>query len=1029
MQEGETVNVLKLFPLGDHFMGSVDFDSKSSNAKSNLQTIVILDKSGSMGNNVKKMINEVLPKFFKNLAYEPKQLLNLILFDDKAALFRMWVHELTTTRKKCGGVTMMAPAIHELKKLFETFDSDVPVRLLTLSDGEVFDPQEVEIAGAKLAKVLLKSNFTVNSQAVRLFTSNSQPDTTALCSVLRFNNLTRSSLVDISAHLSSDLIAEQMAELFISDGLSSAVNLTADSNVFMKLPWEDETTTSLSISKENNLFWLNAIPGSVKIGDKPVEIAMQEPLTLAKFHALLEKKLLFIVDYLKVLKVVGSDEANGIIRRAFAYIEEKEIFLADKLACEGLLDPKKLRDRVRILMKASAKQKKITNILATIANDNKVRQLNSAQKADYLRETVVTKASRGLARRAAKEGFDFDEIAQKEVAAMAKHFHEIEGIDDSALSVSFFSQDTTLGGIKALVDIVKEGSVEFFDVNDILQLLNIVGVACSGPIGDFPDPMTWRLNEIFLGCYISLSDILVAFNQSKGETLLVPAIGKEITNVIPIFDDPRIGNFLRKYAPSLLEYTFSVGMRRMIAEVPMTIGYTIASGIIKMVQELNENKSTLHVEVFEQLVTTFDSFVGRYFDHITPLLKETENAKTSFYLAGNGVSNLISPIYRMFRESNHERIKLIPDILRTLFSHEVWQIIRRAYKGKEDCEAIARSMLNKLIGIDFEKHKTSTKELFEKEPLLSDIKFYDQPAINSVHLTELCDKINQVEYLALMPKYLEAVAQKKSEMIKNMPPVTGQVVLDTLNIDYSYKLFLFLNIFQALYYTTSASRIDLNKEVMKIVDLKDQKRAKKTIRQYIRRQFESLYLSDLAAKQKQEQEIMGEVLVDTILSSITYDDLVTAWRHGVERNEVTYKIKNSSSTGFNSLCSKLSDSSVEVPLRKSVFKILLLGVDEEFQPVWNNGGVCFLPDMKQFRNEFLMFFSESDWNEIMREYKARQRHIYREKTNRHGHGNGKPSFWAMGYKSIKEFQDSVTKNEFEKYCEEHLTCCGVHHML
>lgn len=158
---------------------------------------------------------------------------------------------------------------------------------------------------------------------------------------------------------------------------------------------------------------------------------------------------------------------------------------------------------------------------------------------------------------------------------MAAHFDEISDIDDKQHTVSFYSQATTLEGIRTLVDFTKDKSFSNFDANEILQIINIVGVACIGPIGDFPDASTWPITEIHAGCFVSVADIITAYIQAGNDgdkSLMAPGIDKKITNVIPVFDDPRIGIFLKTYAPSLVEFSSSIGMRRVIADVPMTFG-------------------------------------------------------------------------------------------------------------------------------------------------------------------------------------------------------------------------------------------------------------------------------------------------------------------------------------------------------------------------------------------------------------------------------------------------------------------------
>jgi hypothetical protein len=61
----------------------------------------------------------------------------------------------------------------------------------------------------------------------------------------------------------------------------------------------------------------------------------------------------------------------------------------------------------------------------------------------------------------------------------------------------------------------------------------------------------------------------------------------------------------------------------------------------------------------------------------------------------------------------------------------------------------------------------------------------------------------------------------------------------------------------------------------------------------------------------------------------------------------------------------------------------------------------------------------------MRNFKLLKDHVYREFPNKNGHGNDKPSYWAMGYYSLGDYRASVTKKAFLKYCKDHFNCCGV----
>lgn len=1020
-------NQLEVYPLDDGFICSMNIDNideLASQSHKAPETVVILDRSGSMGSSVQMITNSVLPMFFDQLQYNPDDIIHLITFDSVCELLTRRVQDFPKLDIKCRGCTNMTLAVHKFTELFSTFELKTPVRVLTISDGMVDSQTSTKKAGDDLAIFVSKYQIPINSQAMRLFTSFNEPDTTALCSILQINNTISTQLLDVSANSPPQLIATQLVELFKSDGFSNGCSITAEIPVFLNLPWETEGLTAMILKTGQNVFWMrNSIPKDVRIAGKPVTVSIEPTLTQTKFYTLLNHKIGFIVNNMKILRVLGTEKATLTAKIILDYFNKTEdSFVVDNE--EHSENYMNLKARVRKMI--ASRRKTFSNLLATIANDDNISKLNSAQKADYLRQVDLSQNSRGLARRAAKEGLNFDEIARNEVLAMAKHFHEIKDIDDSNHEISFFSQDTTLGGIKTLVELSQEEYFPTFDAHEILEILNLVGVACYGPIGDYPDPSTWFVKEIFLGCNVSLSDILVAYQQSGGESLKVPAINKEITNVIPIFDDARVGAFMKKYAPSLLEYTFSIGMRRIIADVPMTIGFTIRAGIWKMISELNKSKSTLHLDIFKKFVSTFDGFVGKYFDHIKPLLREQTSASKMFYLANNGIAHMMSPFIRMYKTNDETILKLVPAILRSLYSFEVWQGIRRLYKNDEDAEQTAQNILYKLLGVNIAKNKTSVLPLFVDEP--DNIKFYDQPHINYEYVDQLFQPLFHVNYLTLIPKYFKAVTGDLASL-KDIPTLSKSTILDSLELEYDYKDFILFNVFQGLRYRTRASREDTDSEEMKIVDLKDHSMAMNDIRSYIREQFEVDYSQQLSQKTKLEFEQMGDRLASKILSAETNEEMISVWRNGIVRNNVTYKISTPSNPGFKTLLQKLFVSDKNVPQRIHIVKVLLLGVDDQNEAVWNHGGVCFEVNTRKMKTEFLRHGTFEEWDAIMSQYWLRGKHIYAEnKINRHGHGNDKPSYWAMGYGTILKFRDSVSSSEFQAYCKNHLKCCGVRHL-
>ncbi|CAF1103902.1 unnamed protein product [Didymodactylos carnosus] len=1029
---------LFLYPSETGFIGKLALNTlddlsitETRLSNSNVSTIVILDRSGSMGNSVPRFVNRILPQIFKTLDYAKDDIITLITFDSDTNRYAIPVKQLDNYSIKCQGRTFMAPAISMLTRIITT---ELPkdchaLRLLTISDGEVHDQTQVQTEAARLTS-LLKNEVIINSQAVRLFTSLSQPDTRAVSSLLQLNNVSQVNLLDLQTTLTDEEISATITSLFSGDSLNRCAVLKSEEFILKSTPWQSNNCDTIPVTAGENLFWLSKVPtGNLSIGQVNIKIRMAEGLTVDTYEKLLKSKIEYFMNQLKILKIVNTVESQNAIKEILSYFQRIETsLLASEQDINILLNDSSLRARLQYLKYTIArKNKSFVMRMSQIANDAKVSQLNSAQQAEYLRSIdSSSKNARGLARRAVTQGLDFNEILRKEVRTMAQHIDELQNIDDDQHVVSFFSQDTTLGGIRAVCQLVTDDILEDVDANDILRMVNIVGIACSGPIGEFPDPMTWRVNEMYLGCYVSLSDILTAFIQSRGQPLQTPATNKTITNVIPIIEDKRIARFLQAHAPSLLEYTCSIGMRRLIADVPMTGGYTICAGIWKLVEDLNVNKSELYLESFDKLVKTYEIVVGDYFEHIMPYIKEQDD-QLSYYIANNGTTNMISPFIKLYRENDANKLQQLPKILRALYTYEIWQAVRRQYKNRDDSDLIVQKMLDQLVGLDLNKYKALVQPLFESEPPLNEIQFHDQAHIDEQYLDELIKTAYYVDYVTLLPKYISAVINLDNNSIKHISTINQDSVCEALNINYDIKIFKFYNVVQALLYTSKASRVDSDNKTMKIIDLGDQRAAEKMVQNYIRKRFENQYATDLAMKGRAERAELASSLVQSILQEKSHSELVKLMREGLTRANVHLAITNSSSLGFLELKEKLLDLNEKVPRRLDIIKIFLLGRDykQNDEPVWNNGNVLCTPSLCDFEKIFVTLGYASEWETVKAEYTKRNLHIYRDGFNRHGHGNPKPSYWAFGYATLQLYKDNVSTETFKEYCQIHHDCCGV----
>ena len=134
---------LKIYQLDSDSIASIDIPD-NENSPQHVETVVIVDRSGSMGKSVYKIVHSILPHFFENLSYESEQEFYFIAFESATYMEKIKIGDLKEKKIFSAGGTHMKPAVVELRKLFEEFkEKNVDsVRILTISDGEIFDPGE-----------------------------------------------------------------------------------------------------------------------------------------------------------------------------------------------------------------------------------------------------------------------------------------------------------------------------------------------------------------------------------------------------------------------------------------------------------------------------------------------------------------------------------------------------------------------------------------------------------------------------------------------------------------------------------------------------------------------------------------------------------------------------------------------------------------------------------------------------------------------------------------------------------------------
>ena len=995
-----------------------------------IELIMIVDRSGSMGQWYTKIFQKVMPLLLDRINYPQNKKVHFITFDSEIENRKITKEEFINAKnEKARGCTYMKGVFEELEKIIT--NPNLSYRILTLSDGELHDSQQTSNKASEFYNKI-KGKYNINSQAIRFFSSNyANPDTLGLASVIQFNTIKETTLLDINARDEETSIADRLGKLFINDGLGNKVVLNSDKINLKSAPWEVKSN-QIVLAPGRNVFWLDDISQfNVQVNDeKPVKVTITngEDINLENYGTILADKIKVFMMKLKILKILENEKAKEEIETMVKYFKEFEDTL-DKVNQEELvLKDGKMNSRIQYIKKLINQRKGlISNQMEAIKNQEKLNELNSQQKADYLRNVDNTKLGKNLAKRAVDSGLDFTEKIKEEILEMKKHLNEISQIDDSNDPISFYSTSSTLEGIKSLCALDEDPVFGELSATDFLELINIVGIAALGNIGDFVDPLLYLTKNVYPGCYISVSDIVTAEGIAKNQQkkLVVPGINQEINNCIPVFTNEKVYKFLRTYAPTILELTAGIGMRRVLADIPKTFESTILAGLWKIIGIVKgSEKLEVNAKSLLELIKTMVIVAGNHNEDVLQTIHEQfekkENKKLGLYLNGYGLFQLLPVLYKIASQNILSK-ELLQKFMRSIYRFEVYKIIRKNIRNnktdKEQKDYIEKTM-NEALGIDFEKYGTKLPEMFEKKV---NPEFYDQYIINKEVINGFKKQLGWIEnipYAYLL--FQTAHKQDAINEIKNMPEFTLEMKKDYFGINYDFDKFIIFNVVQSLFFREKIDRENENDKVMKIIDSNDEVEVDKFLKEKTKFIYASKYNMENQKQIKLEMELITKELVDKLINTQNIEEFNNLMRNGITKGYLTHIIKDESTKGYNALKNILLDEKVEVPLRFEKIRAILSAIDEKGEVLWNKGNA-----VRNKRNHYQKFIEKNKpelWAQIN---EVNITHKYREKENRQGHSNNKQSYWAIGFDTLDQFYKKSDKDTVDKYKKVHTNCCGL----
>ena len=1012
------------------YIAEANIGESKSGKFTDYELIFIVDRSGSMLRSYPILINKLIPYLLDKLKFPENKPTHFITFEDFVD-YRMFTKSdfLNCKEDAFGAIEKMTDIFPQLRKIFIPKNEKTPFRVLTLSDGEIVVEEErrkVPILASELSEEL-KGKFRINSQAIRYFTSSAQPDTLALASVLQLNTVKEATLIDIKWDDPYSESGDKIYELFKDDGFDCHITLKSNKECIKPNPWTDSKgEMPLFIGK--NFFWVENFDEKtefkISINDEEFKMNIQkgEEINMSNYGIILASKISEFLNKLKILKVVNSENSKKEIEKIVQNFKKFEDSLEKTKEEEDItLKDGKLASRIVYLQKLINKRKGlISNQMDKIKNDDRLRDFNSQQTADYLRCVDDTKLGKSLAKRALNTG-DINQ-SFNEIEEISRHVEDLNKIENSSLPLSFYSTCTTLESLKEMCKIVKEPFYKDLEVSDILKLFNIVGIACNGKIGEYPDPSVYLVKNIYPGCYISMADIATAEEYSKGNKHLeVPGTKEEINNCIPIFPDEKIYNFL-KMCPTILELLAGLGMRRVLGQIPLTFESLILSGLWKMIGILKGKKSEINIKTFMEICNSMKLVCGNKYDSVIDVIKEqlkNKEYKNGLYINNYGLFQMLPVLYNCAKNKTFNKEEL-QKIFRAMLRFEVYKNIRTKIRKSEKKEEFIKESINAALGIDFEKYGAKLPELFQKK---IDPQFNDQYHINKDVIKEYLKAIGWTEMIpysyilfsALLDPSVDAL-----ESLKNVKEYKFENIKEEFGIKYDFDKFIIFNVVQSFVYKDKIDRDNENQQVMKIMDSNNEEEVDKFLKDQTKHIYAAEYNIENQKQIKKQFEIISSELIDKIISSKELSEFNDLMKNGITKGYLTHKISNDSSKGYIDLKRKLLDETIDIPLRYEKLKAILSGKDEKGADLWNNGNV-----LRTHRKEYQVFIQKNNpklWEEIC---KINLEHKYREKINRQGHSNTKKSYWAFGYDTLQDFYELSNKNDIEKYKSIHNNCCGL----
>lgn len=960
MSETSTLKINQL-QLCNKFRISYDLNMNTSDNTNKIRTplVTILDISYSMQSYFKN-VKDCLTSTYLNLGYSPDDVIDIITFSNIVKTLSIKVKEIISI--KLDGATYMTNTVDHLKNLLSKKNYKY-VKLLIVSDGELHDTNSTIDKINTLSEYFKVNDVHISIYALRVF---AQADTRALSVWLSVNTTGSTDSNNMIEYKNVNSYKSIIKSFGDSDQFG--LNIEFKGNVGYG-PLELSNNNLILQPGENREFWSDKEITSEDFNTSNLEVLLlpQKELSETEIQRIYDRMAKSYMENIKIYKIANTEESLEKINKVIHFFEDLDSYINVKFG-NIKLDNSSLKSRKNYILKLANKNKRsIVNKMKQIGNQNNISALSSAQQADWIRTNNISKDN---ARRMIKEmdGSSFDDLITSEVRNVHAHFKSLEkslkdaNIDTESFLCSFITLENVLDGLRSLYDLVEDGSIDILSHLDILQLVNIVGIAVDGITGEHPDPMTYRINKIYTHCYTSMSDIIMANKiNSKLEAPGVP--NSNINGCVPVIH-PMVFKFMKNNCPRILELSAGYGMRGFIGEIPMTNSYTIAAGLWQMTIAMNEtkNKTSLNKKIFNDLKCVYRDAIGSYFNHLKIYLVE-QNKSVGYFINNNGITNMLSCMIDFSKDSSRS-FKHLDRLYSAIFSFEYYQRTRRIVKQLDKSNEITnlgsvrKNLLYNLLNINISDMTPKLTGLFEKdtEPEWNNLQF--KPNVK-LFVEKYKNEFWFTEYIPLIFSYL----------CGNFDDTISETFTkEKLNLDYSVDKYLYFNMVMSLMYYNRSLRMvkdedettfDQDKTKMltpELVGSDGETRGDKMCKEFIIQEVKKVYHKNLNDKKNNERVKLEDNMTAELLKSDTRN-FVKLLKEGYTYRSNTVKLEYPSSF-YNRFRDTILNGNNECNDRFSKVIVLLKGTYEN-EVVFNGGKL--LGDRKRYYSEPLqLYFSNKN---------------------------------------------------------------------